>query len=128
MKSGMCPPVIIGPAPFAVAGWTHRMAGVFDAVFETERLPKTSQQDHQGRTRSAAACQPRTANISQGRARLGRLDEAAERAQAGLALDTRVGSGMWIARTKALIEKITAASGAPGQAAGVMHNHGSAPA
>src|SRR5215472_4067768 len=36
MKSGMCPPVVIGPAPFAVAGWTHRMARVFDAMFETE--------------------------------------------------------------------------------------------
>jgi len=45
--------------------------------------------------------------------RLGRLDEATERAQAGLALETRVGSGIWIARTKDLIEKITAASGAP---------------
>jgi DNA-binding SARP family transcriptional activator len=58
--------------------------------------------------------------------RLGRLDEAAERAQAGLALETRVGSGTWIARTKDLIERITAASGASGQAAGVMHNRGSA--
>ena len=60
--------------------------------------------------------------------RLGRLGEAAERAQAGLALETRVGSGIWIARTKDLIERITAASGASGQAAGVMHNRGSAPA
>ena len=41
--------------------------------------------------------------------RLGRLDEAAERAEAGLALETRVGSATWIARTKDLIEKITAA-------------------
>src|SRR5215467_15249260 len=24
------------PAPFAVTGWTHRRAGVFDAMFETE--------------------------------------------------------------------------------------------
>src|SRR6516225_392355 len=36
MKSGMCPPAVIGPAPFAVAGWTHRMARVFDAMFEPE--------------------------------------------------------------------------------------------
>ena len=41
--------------------------------------------------------------------RLGRLDEAAERAQAGLALETRVGSAIWIARTKDLIERVTAA-------------------
>ena len=58
--------------------------------------------------------------------RLGHLDEAAERAQAGLALETRVGSGTWIARTKDLIEKITAASGASAHPAGVKHNHGSA--
>jgi DNA-binding CsgD family transcriptional regulator len=41
--------------------------------------------------------------------RLGRLDEAAEHAQAGLALDTRVGSQMWIDRTKDLINWIAAA-------------------
>jgi DNA-binding SARP family transcriptional activator len=59
--------------------------------------------------------------------RLGRLDEAAERAQGGLALETRVGSGIWVARTKDLIEKIAAASGTSVHPAGVMHNHGSAP-
>jgi DNA-binding CsgD family transcriptional regulator len=41
--------------------------------------------------------------------RLGRLDEAAEHAQAGLALDTRVGSEIWINRTKDLINRIAAA-------------------
>jgi len=41
--------------------------------------------------------------------RLGRLDEAAERAQAGLALDTAVGSQIWINRTKDLINQIAAA-------------------
>jgi DNA-binding SARP family transcriptional activator/ATP/maltotriose-dependent transcriptional regulator MalT len=41
--------------------------------------------------------------------RLGRLDEAAEHARAGLALDTRVGSRMWINRTKDLINRIAAA-------------------
>ena len=41
--------------------------------------------------------------------RLGRLDEAAERAQAGLALETRVGSQIWINRTKDLINRIAAA-------------------
>ena len=44
--------------------------------------------------------------------RLGRPGEAAERAQAGLALETRVGSALWIARTKDLIDHITAAPGA----------------
>ncbi len=41
--------------------------------------------------------------------RLGRLDEANERAQAGLALETRVGSQIWINRTNDLINQITAA-------------------
>ena len=41
--------------------------------------------------------------------RLGRLDEAAEHAQAGLALDTKVGSEVWIDRTKDLINRIDAA-------------------
>jgi DNA-binding SARP family transcriptional activator len=46
--------------------------------------------------------------------RLGRLDEAAERAQAGLALETRIGSAVWITRTKDLIDTITAAqAGSP---------------
>jgi hypothetical protein len=40
---------------------------------------------------------------------LGRPGEAAERAQAGLALETRVGSAIWIARTKELIDQINAA-------------------
>jgi DNA-binding CsgD family transcriptional regulator len=41
--------------------------------------------------------------------RLGRLDEAAEHAQAGLALDTRVGSQLWINRTTDLVNQIAAA-------------------
>jgi DNA-binding CsgD family transcriptional regulator len=41
--------------------------------------------------------------------RLGRLDQASEHAQAGLALDTRVGSEIWINRTKDLINRIDAA-------------------
>ena len=41
--------------------------------------------------------------------RLGRLDEAAEHAQAGLALDTRVGSELWIHRSTDLIDQIAAA-------------------
>ncbi|HEX6524486.1 MAG TPA: AAA family ATPase, partial [Streptosporangiaceae bacterium] len=41
--------------------------------------------------------------------RLGRPGEAAERAQAGLALETRVGSDMWMVRTKDLIDQIKAA-------------------
>ena len=44
--------------------------------------------------------------------RLGRPGEAAERAQAGLALETRVGSAIWITRTKDLIDHINAAAGA----------------
>jgi hypothetical protein len=43
--------------------------------------------------------------------RLGRAGEAAERAQAGLALETRVGSAIWIARTKNLIDQINAVPG-----------------
>lgn len=38
--------------------------------------------------------------------RLGRLEVAAERARAGLALETRVGSAIWITRTKDLIDRI----------------------
>jgi DNA-binding SARP family transcriptional activator/DNA-binding CsgD family transcriptional regulator len=41
--------------------------------------------------------------------RLGQLDQAAKHAQAGLALDTRVGSQMWIDRTKDLINRIAVA-------------------
>jgi DNA-binding SARP family transcriptional activator/DNA-binding CsgD family transcriptional regulator len=41
--------------------------------------------------------------------RLGRLDDAAEHAQAGLALETRVGSQIWINRTTDLINRIAAA-------------------
>jgi hypothetical protein len=44
--------------------------------------------------------------------RLGRLDIAAERAQAGLALETGVGSAVWIARTEDLIDRIRAAEAA----------------
>jgi len=44
--------------------------------------------------------------------RLGRLDIATERAQAGLALETRVGSAVWITRTKDLIDRIGAAGAA----------------
>jgi hypothetical protein len=40
--------------------------------------------------------------------RLGHLEEAAEHAQAGLALDTRVGSQIWIDRTTDLINQIDA--------------------
>jgi DNA-binding SARP family transcriptional activator/DNA-binding CsgD family transcriptional regulator len=43
--------------------------------------------------------------------RLGRLDDAAEHAQAGLALETRVGSQIWINRTKDLINRIRSAQG-----------------
>ncbi len=43
--------------------------------------------------------------------RLGRLGEAAEHAQAGLALETRVGSRIWINRTTDLINRIGAARG-----------------
>jgi hypothetical protein len=43
--------------------------------------------------------------------RRGRPDEAAARAQAGLALETRVGSQIWINRTRDLIGRITAAPG-----------------
>jgi hypothetical protein len=45
--------------------------------------------------------------------RLGRPDEAAVLASAGLALENRVGSQMWINRTKDLIGRITAAPGSP---------------
>ena len=41
--------------------------------------------------------------------RLGRLEEASEHAQAGLALETRVGSQIWINRTTDLINRIGAA-------------------
>jgi len=41
--------------------------------------------------------------------RLGRLDDAAEHAEAGLAQETRVGSQMWINRTEHLISQIAAA-------------------
>jgi DNA-binding SARP family transcriptional activator/energy-coupling factor transporter ATP-binding protein EcfA2 len=41
--------------------------------------------------------------------RLGRLDAAAEYAQAGLALDQRVGSPMWITRSSKLLAQIIAA-------------------
>jgi hypothetical protein len=44
---------------------------------------------------------------------LGRPDEAAALAQSGLALETRVGSQMWIDRTRDLIGRITAAPGSP---------------
>ena len=49
--------------------------------------------------------------------RLGRLDEAAGRAQAGLALETRVGSGTWITRTKGLIDRIGAEAPTSGPSA-----------
>ena len=49
--------------------------------------------------------------------RLGRLDEAAERARAGLALETRVGSRIWITRTKDLIDRISEAE-APAHSTG----------
>ncbi|HUL25340.1 MAG TPA: BTAD domain-containing putative transcriptional regulator [Streptosporangiaceae bacterium] len=42
--------------------------------------------------------------------RLGRLDEATERAKAGLALEARVGSGIWISRTNDLIHQMTTGS------------------
>jgi DNA-binding SARP family transcriptional activator len=45
--------------------------------------------------------------------RLGRLDEASERAQAGLELETRVGSQIWINRTKDLINRIGTAQTSP---------------
>ena len=45
--------------------------------------------------------------------RLGRPGEAAALAQAGLALENRVGSQIWINRTKDLIGRITAAPGSP---------------
>jgi DNA-binding SARP family transcriptional activator len=45
--------------------------------------------------------------------RLGRPDEAAALAQSDLALETRVGSHIWISRTKDLIGRITAAPGSP---------------
>jgi DNA-binding SARP family transcriptional activator len=45
--------------------------------------------------------------------RLGRPGEAAALASAGLALENRVGSQIWINRTKDLIGRITAARGAP---------------
>jgi DNA-binding SARP family transcriptional activator len=41
--------------------------------------------------------------------RLGHPDDATEHAQAGLALETRVGSQIWINRTNDLIDRITAA-------------------
>jgi DNA-binding CsgD family transcriptional regulator len=41
--------------------------------------------------------------------RIGRLDKATEHAQAGLAMDTRVGSEIWINRTNDLINRIAAA-------------------
>jgi DNA-binding CsgD family transcriptional regulator len=41
--------------------------------------------------------------------RLGRLDDASGRAQAGLALETRVGSQVWISRTTDMINRIGAA-------------------
>jgi DNA-binding SARP family transcriptional activator len=53
--------------------------------------------------------------------RLGRPGEAAERARAGLALETRVGSGIWITRTKGLIDRISAE--APAQRAGDGPDH-----
>jgi DNA-binding SARP family transcriptional activator len=40
--------------------------------------------------------------------RLGRPGEAAGRARAGLTLETRVGSGIWITRTEGLIDRISA--------------------
>ena len=43
--------------------------------------------------------------------RLGRLAEAAEHAQAGLAMETRVGSQIWINRSKDLINRIETARG-----------------
>jgi DNA-binding CsgD family transcriptional regulator len=43
--------------------------------------------------------------------RLGRPDEATERARAGLALETRVGSQTWINRTTDLINQISTAQG-----------------
>jgi hypothetical protein len=48
--------------------------------------------------------------------RLGRPGEAAGRARAGLALETRVGSGIWITRTTGLIDRISAET--PAQRAG----------
>jgi DNA-binding SARP family transcriptional activator len=57
--------------------------------------------------------------------RLGRPVEAAERARAGLALETRVGSAIWIARTKDLIAQINAAPEALYKHAGETPTHDS---
>jgi hypothetical protein len=53
--------------------------------------------------------------------RLGRPNEAAERAQAGLALETRVGSQVWINRTKDLIDRIGATQSSPSSGARARH-------
>jgi len=45
--------------------------------------------------------------------RLGRPNEATERAQTGLALETRVGSQIWINRTKDLISRIGTTQSSP---------------
>jgi hypothetical protein len=50
--------------------------------------------------------------------RLGCPGEAAERARAGLALETRIGSEIWIRRTKDLIDQINAAQGTPAEHTG----------
>ena len=54
--------------------------------------------------------------------RLGRLDEATERAQAGLALETQIGSRIWISRTNDLIERIQQSSGRPVDHPGTKRN------
>ncbi len=43
--------------------------------------------------------------------RLGRTGEAAERARAGLALETRVGSKIWISRTTDLLHQVDGQDG-----------------
>jgi hypothetical protein len=49
--------------------------------------------------------------------RLGRADEAAARARAGLGLEQRVGSGTWVSRTRDLLSRIsTAPRGSAGPA------------
>ena len=60
--------------------------------------------------------------------RLGRLDEAAQRARTGLALETRLGSAIWITRTKDLIDRISAAPGAPAHRVGDQRGAGVPPA
>ena len=108
------PPPWSWARPQAIAFWAHVAAalGLPDPSWLYEQLaPHTGELAIVG---VAGDCGGAVDSLMAGLAwRLGRPDEAAALAQAGLALENRVGSQIWINRTEDLIGRITAEPGSP---------------